>query len=145
MLNNVISSKQLMSSASNPQLFLTITTIVIIVFAVVITALVQGSPEPAFSQIITVGPIWTTNTWSCTSDADFIVHGTIRALSNAQLEIAISGLGAQSLYTFVPSNLYSFTIGSPADHTMTLTRIGTVTGWITLQTVSGATASCNPV
>lgn len=133
-----------MSSASQPQIFLTIATIIIIVFAVVITALVQGSPEPAFSQIITVGPVWTTNTWSCTSDADFIVHGTIRAIGDGQLAIGISELGTQSLYTFVPSDLYSFTIGSPADHTMTLTRTGTVTGWITLQTVSGATASCNP-
>jgi len=132
-------------SSSNPQFFLTIATIVIIVFAVVITALVQGSSEPAFSQIITVGPVWATDTWSCTSDADFIIHGTIRSIADAQLEIGISELGTQSLYTFVPSNLYSFTIGSPADHTMTLTKTGTVTGWITLQTVSGATASCNPV
>ena len=132
-------------SSSQSQLFLTITTIVVIVFAVVITALVQGSPEPAFSQIITVGPVWSTDTWSCTSDADFIVHGTIRSIGDAQLAIGISDLGTQSLYTFVPSNLYSFTIGSPADHTMTLTKVGTVTGWITLQTVSGATASCNPV
>lgn len=131
-------------SSSQPQIFLTITTIVIIVFAVVITALVQGSPEPTFSQIITVGPVWTTNTWSCTSDADFIVHGTIRSIGDAQLAIGISELGTQSLYTFVPSDLYSFTIGSPADHIMTLTRTGTVTGWITLQTVSDATASCNP-
>ena len=132
-------------SSSQSHLFLTITTIVVIVFAVVITALVQGSPEPTFSQIITVGPVWSTDTWSCTSDADFIVHGTIRSIGDAQLAIGISDLGTQSLYTFVPSNLYSFTIGGPADHTMTLTRTGTVTGWITLQTVSGATASCNPV
>jgi hypothetical protein len=134
-----------MSSASQSQLFLTITTIVVIVFAVIITTLVQGSPEPTFSQIITVGPVWTSDAWSCTSDADFIVHGTIRSIGDAQLAIGISELGTQSLYTFVPSNLYSFTVGSPADHTMTLTRAGTVTGWITLQTVSGATASCNPV
>lgn len=129
-------------SLASPQLFLTITTIIIVVFAVVITALVQGSPEPAFSQIITVGPVWTTDTWSCTSDADFVIHGTIRALADAQLEIAISDLGSQAIYTFIPSNLYSFTVGSPADHTMTITRAGTVTGWITLQTASDATASC---
>lgn len=126
----------------SPQLFLTVTTIVVIVFAVVITALAQGSPEPPFSQIITVGPVWETNTWSCTSDADFVVYGAIRALEDAQLEIAISGLGSQGIYTFIPSNLYSFTVGSPADHTMTITRTGTLTGWITLQTVSGASASC---
>ena len=123
-------------------LFLTIITIVIILFAITITAIIQGSPEKPFSQIITVGPVWTANTWSCTSDADFVVYGTVRALTDAQLEISISGLGTQSLYTFDPSNLYSFTVGSPAGHTMTLTRAGTVTGWFTLQTTSGATANC---
>ena len=123
-------------------LFLTIVTIVIIIFAITITAIIQGSPEKPFSQIITVGPVWSTNTWSCTSDADFVVYATVRALTDAQLAISISGLGTQSFYTFEPSNLYSFTVGSPAGNTMTITRTGTVTGWFTLQTTSGATASC---
>jgi len=127
--------------------FLTIASVIVIIFAIAITAIIQAPPKPEkpekpFSQIITVGPVWATNTWSCTSDADFIVYGTVRALTGAQLTIWISGLGSQSLYTFDPSNLYSFTVGSPAGHTMTLTRAGTVTGWITLQTTSGATASC---
>ena len=89
-----------------------------------------------------MGPVWTANTWSCTSDADFVVYATVRALTDAQLAISISGLGTQSFYTFEPSNLYSFTVGSPAGNTMTITRTGTVTGWFTLQTTSGATASC---
>ena len=126
-------------------LFLTIVTIVIILFAIAITAIINGPSEKPFSQIITVGPVWTANTWSCTSDADFVVYATVRALSDAQLAIAISDLGAQSLYTFEPSNLYSFTVGSPAGHTMTLTRTGTVTGWFTLQTTSGAIASCTQI
>ena len=133
-----------MSSKTPSSFLLIIGSTIIIIFAIVITAVIQGSPEKPFSQIITVGPIWTTNTWSCTSDADFVVYGTIRALTDAQLTISISDLGTQSLYTFVPSNLYSFTVGSPADHTMTIIRAGTVTGWITLQTTSGATASCTP-
>lgn len=122
--------------------FLAITSVIFIIFTIATTAIIQGQPEKPFSQIITVGPVWATNTWSCTSDADFIVYGTVRALLDAQLTISISDLGTQALYTFEPSNLYSFTVGSPADHTMTLTRAGTVTGWITLQTTSGATASC---
>jgi len=130
-------------SSKNPSSdLLIIGATLVIIFAIVIAAIIHGTPEKPFSQIITVGPVWATETWSCTSDADFIVYGTVRALTGAQLTIWISGLGSQSLYTFDPSNLYSFTVGSPAGHTMTLTRAGTVTGWITLQTTSGATASC---
>ena len=131
-----------MSSGNPLPIIPLIGAVVVIIFAIAITAIIQGHPEKPFSQIITVGPIWSTNTWSCTSDADFVVYGTVRALTDAQLAISISDLGTQSLYTFVPSNLYSFTVGSPADHTMTLTRTGTVTGWLTLQTTSDATASC---
>jgi len=130
-------------SSKNPSpVLLIIGATLVIIFAIVIAAIIQGPTEKPFSQIITVGPIWTTNTWSCTSDADFVVYGTVRALGDAQLAISISDLGTQSLYTFEPSNLHSFTVGSPADHTMTLTRAGTVTGWLTFQTSSGATASC---
>jgi len=133
-----------MSSSNRPRgnVFLVGIATIIILFTIVITAVVQEQPEKPFSQIITVGPIWSLNSWSCTSDADFMVYGTVRALSGARLTIAISDLGTQSLYTFNPSDLYSFSVGSPADHTMTLTRFGTVTGWITLQTTSDATASC---
>lgn len=131
-----------MSSKTTSSFLLVVGAVVVIIFAIVITALLQGPRDEAFSQIITVGPVWSANTWSCTSDANFMVFGTVRALPDAQLAIAISGLGTQSLYTFDSSNLYSFSVGSPAGHTMTLTRAGTVTGWITLQTTSGATANC---
>jgi len=123
-------------------LFLTIITIVIIIFAIVITAIIQASPEQPFSQIITVGPVWTANTWSCTSDKDFVVHGTLRGLEGAQLTISISDLGSQSLYSLDAEKMEAFTIGSPADHTVSITRTGTVTGWLTLQTTPDAKASC---
>ena len=130
------------SKLARLDVFLVSAATIIIIFAIGITAAVQGQPEKPFSQIITVGPVWTLNSWSCTSDADFMVYGTVRALERAQLTIAISDLGTQALYTFDPSDLYSFSVGGPAGHTMTLTRSGTVTGWITLQTTSDATASC---
>ncbi len=130
------------SNLTRGNIFLVGAVTIIIIFAIVITAIVQGQPEKPFSQIITVGPVWSLNSWSCTSDANFMVYGTVRALSGARLTIAISGLGTQALYTFDPSDLYSFSVGGPAGQTMTLTRAGTVTGWITLQTTSDATASC---
>ena len=124
-------------------LFLTVVSVAVIVAAIVIVDISKGPPEKALSKIITVGPVWPRNSWSCTSDADFIVHGVLRGLQGAQLTISISGLGTQSLYTFDASGkMESFSVGSPAGHVMTITRTGTVTGWITLQTTSGATASC---
>ena len=137
-----------MSSLNNlrrADVFLVSVATVIIVFTIVITAAVQGVPEKPFSQVITVGPIWNTNTWRCTSDADFMVHGTIRALSGGELSIRISDQGAQSRYTFEPSDLYSFSVGASAGKTIALTKTQTVTGWITLQTTSDATASCTEV
>jgi len=128
--------------AAKTNIFLVSVSTTIIIFAIVITATVQGPPEKAFSQVITVGPVWTSAVWSCTSDADFMVYGTVRALANAQLSIGISGLGTQSIYTFDPSDLYSFSLGAPAGRTITLTSAGTVTGWITLQTTSDAEAGC---
>ena len=124
-------------------LFLTIVTIIVIIFTIVITGVVQGQPARAFGQIITVGPVWTSNVWSCTSDADFIVYGALRSLGNSTLAIAISGLGSQSLYALDAGKMETFAVGSPAEHTMDITITGTVTGWITLQTMSGATASCS--
>jgi len=134
-------------SSKNPSsIFLAIGAVIVIIFAIVITALAQGPPEKSFSQIITVGPVWNTNTWSCTSDADFMVYGTLRSLQGATLTISISGLGTQSLYSLNAGQIETFSVGSPASHTMTITGTGaTVTGWITLQTTSGATASCTQI
>ncbi len=131
--------------SAKTNIFLVSVSTVIIIFAIAITAQVQGPPEKAFSQVITFGPVWNTNTWRCTSDADFMIHGTIRALSGGELSIRISGEGAQSRYTFEPSDLYSFSVGASAGKNITLTRTQTVTGWITLQTTSDATASCKEV
>jgi len=126
--------------------FLTAVTIIIIIFAIAITAAVQSqSPnkEASFSKIITVGPVWSSDTWACTSDKDFIIHGVLRGLNGSQLEISISDLGTQSLYTPDAGKLETFSVGAPGGHTMTITRtIAAITGWITLQTESDANASC---
>ena len=122
--------------------FVTIVCAAVIISATVIVDISRGPTEKTLSKIVTVGPLWPSNSWSCTSDADFIVHGVLRGLQGAQIEIAISGLGSQSLYTFDAGKMESFSVGSPAGHVMSITRTGTVTGWITLQTASGATANC---
>jgi len=115
---------------------------VIIVFAIVITAVVQGTPEKAFSQIITVGPVWSTDTWVCTSDANFMVHAALRGLAGNQISINVSGIGTQSLYTLEATQMAPFSIGADADRSIIITRTGTVSGFITLQTTSDAFASC---
>ena len=97
--------------------------------------------EP-FSQIITVGPIWESNSWVCVSDSDFMVHGTLRGLDNSQLEIFIENVGTQSLYSLYSGEMETFSVGSSAGNVVMITRTGTVTGFITLQTSADATASC---
>lgn len=131
-----------MSSINKTPIFLTAVTILFIIFAIVIVAVLQGTPEKPFSKIVTVGPVWNKTVWSCTSNENFIVHGVMRGLQGAELTIRISDLGTQSLYAFEEGKMESFTVGSPADHTMEITRKGTISGWLTLQTVSGAKASC---
>lgn len=134
-------------SSPNRSSFLPIAgAVVVIIFAVAITAVIQGPSEKAFSQIITVGPVWRSDTWTCTSDANFLVHGTLRGLAGSTLTISISDLGTQSLYSLNAGQIETFSVGSPAGHTMTITGTGaTVTGWITLQTRSDATASCTQI
>ena len=134
-----------MNFKSSP-VFLTTVTIIIIIFAIVITASVQSQTpkkEASFSKIITVGPVWTSDTWACTSDKDFVVHGALRGLNGSQLEISISDLGTQSLYTLDAGKLETFSIGAAGGHAMSITRtIAPITGWLTLQTESDANASC---
>jgi len=123
--------------------FPTIITVVIIVIAIGISAAMQGTPEKPFSQIITVGPVWATDTWQCTSDDNFMVHTTLRGIGTTpQLQITVSGSGTQSFYDLNVGQLESFSVGSPADGIIIITRTGTVTGFITLQTTSDANASC---
>ena len=115
---------------------------IIIVFAIVITAAVQGETE-SFSQVQTFGPVWNEFTWTCTSDKDFMIHGVLRGLSTGQLRISISGLGSQGLYDFTPvGTMKTFSVGAKGGEMITLIREGTVTGWLTLQTMSDAMASC---
>ncbi len=113
----------------------------IILLVIMIPVILLTNTEP-FSQIITVGPIWENNSWICVSDSDFIVHGTLRGLENSQLEIFIENVGTQSLYSLNPSEMETFSVGSSAGNVIVITRTGTVTGFITLQTTSDATASC---
>ena len=115
---------------------------IIIIFAIIITAVVQGESE-TFSQVQTFGPVWTSPTWTCTSDKDFMIHSALRGLSGAQLRITISGHGSQGLYAFAPvGSIKTFSVGADGGESITLIRDGTVTGWITLQTMSSAMASC---
>ncbi len=115
---------------------------IIIIFAIIITAVVQGQPE-TFSQVQTFGPVWNNPTWTCTSDKDFMIHGVLRGISAGQLRITISGHGSQGLYDFTPGgSIKTFSVGADGGESITLIREGTVTGWLTLQTMSGAMASC---
>ena len=62
----------------------TITMIVgvsIILIAIAISSDFQVQ-EKSFSQVITVGPVWNSDSWVCTSDADFMVYGVLRKSIN---------------------------------------------------------------
>ncbi len=131
-----------MSLSNTSNLLLVSVSTIIVIIAVVITATITTSNDQAFSQIIVVGPVWSSDTWTCTSDADFLIHGSLRGLEGAMLEIEIEDVGTQSLYALNTGELESFSVGSQANHTMNITRTGTVTGFLTLQTTSSAIASC---
>ena len=122
----------------------------IIIFSIVITAAVQGAQdttENSFSQVITVGPVWKNDSWICTSDAEFMIHAVLVAYEqNSRLEIFVSGQGLQPDFAIQPREMKSFSIGGEADSSIRITGYeGRVTGFITLQTESGATASCENV
>ena len=104
-------------SFKNSPLLLAIFTIVVIVASVAVIVESQNKPQKPF-QIQTYGPVWDGTVWTCTSDSDYVVYGTVRGLTNAQLAIHISGVGTQSLYSLDYGKLYSFTVGSPGNHTM---------------------------
>jgi len=116
---------------------------IIIIFAIVITASVQSSTIPTFSQVITVGPVWNSDSWSCTSDAEYIVHATLISYNeNNVLKIFLNTQGTQPDFRFTPLEMQSFTVGGSADSIITITKSGSISGFITLQTTTGATASC---
>ena len=121
--------------------------VAVIIFAIVIVAIVDKSaPQATFSNIMTVGPVWSTESWQCTSNSDFLIHGMLRGFQNAQFAINISSHGTQSLYTFLNEGPpIAFTVGAEPNQTITITRTGTVSGFLTLQTNTGAAASCIPI
>ena len=132
-----------MSSNFGSNLFPIAAAVVIIVIAIGITAAVQGSSGKAMSQIITVGPVWSTDAWECTSDEDFMVHATLRGIGEGPLiQINAQDHGTQSFYNLNIAESETFSVGNQADKTITITRTGTVTGFLTLQTTSNAQASC---
>ena len=132
-----------MSSNFGSNLFPIAAAVVIIVIAIGITAAVQGTPDKPMSQIITVGPVWGTDAWECTSDEDFMVHATLRGIGEGPLiQINVQDHGTQSFYSLNIAESETFSVGNQADKTITITRTGTVTGFITLQTTSNAQASC---
>jgi len=116
---------------------------IIIVFAILITAVVHGPTEKSFSQIITVGPVWNTNSWDCTSDSEYIVHGVLISYEQpSYLTISIGGVGNQPDYEFPFLEMKSFSVGAPAGSIMVISSSGIITGFLTLQTMSDAEASC---
>jgi len=132
-----------MSSNFGSNVFPIAAAVVIIVIAIGIASAVQGTPDKAMSQIITVGPVWNTDAWECISDADFVVHATLRGIGDSpQIEINVQDHGSQSFYSLNIGESETFSVGNQADKTITITRTGTITGFITLQTTSDAQASC---
>jgi len=133
-----------LSLLARADVFLVGSATAIIIFAIVITAAVQGTPENSSSfQVITVGPVWNTDTWICTSDAEFMLHAVLVAYEeNSELEIFVSGQGLQPDFEVQPREMKSFSIGGPAGSSIRITGYeGEITGFITLQTESGANAS----
>jgi len=134
-----------MSSNFGSNMFPIAAAVVIIVIAIGIASAVQGTPEKPMSQIVTVGPVWPTDEWTCTSDSDFVVHAIIRGIGTdplPQIKILVGGQGTQSFYSMANSESVSFSVGNQADRIIVITRTGTVTGFLTLQTTSDAIASC---
>jgi len=131
-----------LEKTSGSNAFIIIGIIVIILLVILILATFLTLNDEPFSKVITVGPIWESDSWTCISDSDFMVHGTLRGIGNAQFEIFIENVGSQSLFTINPGEMETFSVGSTAENEIIITRTGTITGFITLQTSADATASC---
>jgi len=129
-------------SVTRADILRTVIFTAIILIAIFTVANIDDSSNQAFSKIITVGPVWNTNSWICSSNEDFMVFGTLRGLGDSQISINISGKGTQSLYSLAPGQLETFSIGGEANDQVIVTRTGTVTGFLTLQTSSDAIADC---
>jgi len=132
----------LLEKTGGSNAFIIIGITVIVLLAIIIPTMFLTPNDEPFSKVITVGPVWDSDSWTCVSDSDFMVYGTLRGLENAQLEIFIENVGKQSLYTINPGEMETFSVGSTAGNEIIITRTGIVTGFITLQTSADATASC---
>jgi len=137
-----------MSSNFGSNVFPIAAAVVIIVIAIGITAAVQGTSDKPMSQIVSFGPVWPTDAWECTSDADFVVHVVLRGLGVdplPTLRIEVEGHGSQSFISMENSQSTSFTVGNQADKAIIITKTGGVSGFGTLQTSSDAIASCTSI
>jgi len=132
----------LLEKTGGSNAFIIIGITVIVLLAIIIPTMFLTPNDEPFSKVITVGPVWDSDSWTCVSDSDFMVYGTLRGLGNSQLEIFIENVGGQSLYTINPGEMETFSVGNTAGSEIIITRTGTVTGFITLQTSTDATASC---
>ncbi len=132
----------LLEKTGGSNAFIIIGITVIVLLAIIIPTMFLTPNDEPFSKVITVGPVWDSDSWTCVSDSDFMVYGTLRGIGNAQLEIFIENVGSQSLYTINPGEMETFSVGNTAGSEIIITRTGTVTGFITLQTITDATASC---
>ena len=133
--------------SAKANIFLFAVSTVIILMAIAISAVVlSNSGKSSFSQVINVGPVWNTNEWTCASDSEYIVHCVLISYgdSPSTLAIYVSGSGTQPDIHFTPNEMNSFSVGGPAGSTITITSLGTITGFLTLQTMSDAKASCIP-
>ena len=117
----------------------------IAIILIAIGASSASEEEKSFSQILSVGPVWTTDSWLCTSDADFMVYGNLRGPAGSLIAIDISEVGLQSLYALENGQMESFSVGASGGQQIIIARSGAVTGFITLQTISGAEANCVPL
>ena len=115
------------------------------VILIAIGATEASEQGKSFSQILTVGPIWTTDSWICTSSDGFMVYGAVRGLAGSLLEINVSDVGTQSLYALNEGQMEYFSIGASGENEIIVTKTGTVTGFLTLQTHSNAEATCIPL
>jgi hypothetical protein len=70
----------------------------------------------------------------------------LRGFEGAKFAISVSNIGTQSLYTFLNEGPpIAFTVGAEPNQSITITRTGTVSGFLTLQTNTGAIARCIPI
>ena len=77
---------------------------------------------------------------------EFMIHGLLIGYNDpSALTIFVSGSGSQPDFRFEPRELQSFSIGGIAGSSIRITSGGGVSGFITLQTMSDAIATCEPV